>query len=77
MTRQTRYIIIYTAVLFFIGAAFGLLIGMNIGGNYFSTFEFGSWTGYEATGMIGLMVGGLLGGLSGLFIGKRVTKKMI
>ncbi len=77
MGRRTRYILIYTAVLFFLGAGLGLIIGMNIGGNYFETFQLGSWTGYEATGMLGLMFGALIGGLSGLLLGKRVTKKMI
>ena len=45
---------------------------MNIGGNYFTGFQWGTWTGYEATGMIGLLVGVLLGALGGWIIGKRI-----
>ena len=34
-----------------------LLLGMNIGGNFFSDFEFLGRRGYEATGTLGFIIG--------------------
>lgn len=77
MKRETRFALIFGILLFLVGAVVGLITGMNIGGNYFSTFQFGTWTGYEATGMIGLMIGGLVGALGGMIFGKRLAVRKI
>ena len=62
---RTIILIIGGLALTFIMTIIGLLVGMNIGGNYFTDFEFLGGRGYEAMGSLGSIVGGLLGiGLS-------------
>ena len=56
-----------------IGALIGFFIGTYIDGNYYPDFELWTWRGYEATGWIGIIVGGLLGALSGYRIGSRIA----
>lgn len=46
----------------------GLLVGMNIGGNYYTEFEFLGQRGYEATGYLGAIIGAVIGFLTGIFI---------
>ena len=43
-----------------IGLLLGLWIGINVGGNYFPDFEFLGGRGYEATGYLGAIIGGVL-----------------
>ncbi len=75
MGRQIVYILVGAIVLAFIGAAMGLVTGMNIGGNYYPTFQLGTMVGYEATGMIGLLIGGALGAVGGGFLGRSIAKR--
>jgi hypothetical protein len=62
-------------VLAFVGLVFGTLTGMNIGGNYFTSFEFMGARGYEATGIIGSFVGGALGSIIGIILARLILKK--
>ena len=77
MKRETRFGLIFGILLLIVGGFIGLITGMNLGGNYFTSFQLGTWTGYEATGMIGLMVGGLVGALGGWLIGRRMGLRKI
>lgn len=56
--------------MMFIGLVIGTITGIQIGGNYFTSFEFLGSRGYEATGLIGSWVGIALFG----FIGFRLIK---
>lgn len=77
MKRETRFGLIFGILLLIVGGFIGLITGMNLGGNYFTSFQFGTWTGYEATGMIGLVVGRLAGALGGWLIGRRIGLRKI
>lgn len=44
-----------------ISAAVGLIIGALIGGNFFTGFELFGLRGYEAVGVLGLIIGFILG----------------
>lgn len=57
MTKSTMVKGIFIIVL---GLILGLWIGTNVGGNYFPDFEFLGGQGYEATGYLGSIIGGLL-----------------
>jgi len=54
-----------TLVIGFILGIIGLFIAMYIGGNYAEDFVFNGVRGYEATGQIGFIVGGIIGLISG------------
>ncbi len=62
-------------VFVFLGMVLGTMIGINIGGNYFTSFTFLGLRGYEATGQIGMVVGGLLFAMIGFFMPKVFLKK--
>lgn len=62
MKKTILYIIFSLAITFILSIVL-LLIGMNIGGNYFTDFEFMGSRGYEATANIGFFVGIFLGAL--------------
>ena len=64
-----------TLILGFIGMVFGTMIGMNIGGNYFTSFTFLGLRGYEATGQIGMVIGGMLFGVIGFLIPFLIFKQ--
>jgi len=49
----------------FTGFIIGLIIGIQIGGNYFTAFVFLGQRGYEATGHIGSWIGLALFGFLG------------
>jgi hypothetical protein len=55
----------------FAGAVSGLLIGANIGGNWATSFSLGSLHGYEATGMLGALIGALAIGMGTLWFTLR------
>lgn len=57
-----------------LGVMVGLVIGANVGGARAESFSMGSLHGYEATGILGAVVGGVvLGGLGHwLGLGRRV-----
>jgi len=45
-----------------LGAMVGLFVGAFVGGNFATSFELLHLRGYEATGVLGLVLGMLLGG---------------
>ena len=45
-----------------LGAAVGLFVGAFVGGNFATGFQLFHLRGYEATGVLGLVLGVLLGG---------------
>lgn len=54
-----------------IGAVVGLVVGANIGGNWFTSFSIAGQQGYEATALIGTLVGAVTLGATGLWLGLR------
>jgi len=56
---------LFLGILMFTGFVVGLIVGMQIGGNYFTSFVFLGQRGYEATGLIGSWVGLALFGFVG------------
>jgi uncharacterized membrane protein YeaQ/YmgE (transglycosylase-associated protein family) len=53
-----------------IGVLLGLVVGANIGGNWFTTLELAGQRGYEATAMIGAVLGAVVLGAVGLWLGR-------
>jgi amino acid transporter len=62
-------------LIVFLGMVIGTMIGMNIGGNYFTSFTFLGLRGYEATGQIGMVVGGVLFAIIGYLVIKIISKQ--
>lgn len=56
-------------------AIIGLIIGMNIGGNYDLGFKFLAGSGYEATGYLGAIIGGAVGVLLGVLLDIKISDK--
>ena len=54
-----------------VGAVFGLIVGANIGGNWFTSASFGGLHGYEFTGFVGAVVGGMVLGVVGVWLAGR------
>ncbi|HZN16623.1 MAG TPA: hypothetical protein VFB84_00235 [Micromonosporaceae bacterium] len=54
-----------------IGAVVGLVVGANIGGNWFTSFSIAGQQGYEATSLVGALVGAVALGVTGLWLGLR------
>jgi hypothetical protein len=54
-----------------LGTLLGLIVGANIGGNWFTSFTLAGQRGYEATGLLGAVVGGVALGLVGVWLGLR------
>jgi len=54
-----------TLVIGFVLGVIGLFISMYIGGNYAEDFVFNGVRGYEATGQIGFIIGGVIGLIMG------------
>ncbi len=48
-----------------VGGAIGLVVGADLGGNFFPTLKLGNNMGWEATGQLGLAIGLVAGALSG------------
>jgi len=57
--------IFFTLVIGFVLGVIGLFIAMYIGGNYAEDFVFNGVRGYEATGQIGFIIGGVIGLITG------------
>ncbi len=72
---RIAFSIIIILIFGFLGLVFGTITGMNIGGNYFTSFEFMGARGYEATGIIGSFVGATLGVLAGFVLSRLILKK--
>jgi hypothetical protein len=45
-----------------LGIVLGLVVGANIGGNWFTSVSLAGQRGYEATGLVGAVVGGVVFG---------------
>lgn len=71
MNRKVSFGLIGGIIL----ALVGLFIGMNIGGNYFTSFEFLSARGYEATGYLGAIIGGIIGVILGVLLANKGSAK--
>jgi len=69
MARGIVGALIGAGLLALVGLVIGLITGIQIGGNYFSDFEFEGARGYIATGNIGARVGAVIGGLNGAILG--------
>jgi hypothetical protein len=57
--------VFFTLVIGFVLGVIGLFIAMYIGGNYAEDFVFNGVRGYEATGQIGFIIGGVIGLITG------------
>ncbi len=69
---KTMLRIFLTLVIGFGLGVIGLFIAIYIGGNYAEDFVFNGVRGYEATGQIGFILGGVIGLISGWwFLFKR------
>jgi hypothetical protein len=62
---KTALRVFFTLVIGFVLGIIGLFIAMYIGGNYAEDFVFNGVRGYEATGQIGFIIGGMIGLISG------------
>lgn len=51
-----------------LGTLLGLIAGANIGGNWFTSVSFAGQRGYEATGLVGAVVGGVVLGVVGVWL---------
>lgn len=77
MIRKILYGIMGGVVLFGIGLFLGAFIGMYIGGNYLTEFEFAGGRGNEAVGNIGAIAGAAIGALFGILFGMKLADKKI
>lgn len=57
------------------GLVIGMLVGFNIGGNYFIEFEFLGGRGYEAVGYLCAILGAVIGMLLGTIMGVKLSAK--
>lgn len=62
--------VLIVAAFMFTGFIIGLIVGIQIGGNYFTSFVFLGVRGYEATGLIGSWIGLALFG----FLGYKIIR---
>jgi hypothetical protein len=62
---KTALRVFFTLVIGFVLGVIGLFIAMYIGGNYAEDFVFNGVRGYEATGQIGFIIGGVIGLITG------------
>lgn len=76
MNRKVKYAIAGGVILSLIGLVLGLFIGVNIGGNYFTSFEFMNGRGYEAVGYLGAIIGAAIGMILGIWLGIKRSSKM-
>jgi hypothetical protein len=53
-----------------------MLVGMNVGGNYFTNFELFGTKGYEATGYLGFLIGLVIASSTSIFIYLKISKKL-
>jgi hypothetical protein len=56
-------------------AVLGLIVGATYGGNYATDFEFSGLRGYEATGLIGAVLGFVCGAALGSYLVDRLTRR--
>jgi len=54
-----------------LGLLLGFVVGANIGGNWFTSFSLAGQRGYEATSLLGGVVGAVLFGVIGVWIARR------
>lgn len=67
MEKTMRAGIVKCVVLGAVGAVVGLLLGAFLGGNWATGFQLFHLRGYEAMGVVGLILGGALGVLIGAY----------
>jgi hypothetical protein len=58
-----------------LGVVLGMIIGANIGGNWFTSISLGSYHGYEATALLGAVVGGVMFGIAGAWVAQRRNRQ--
>lgn len=75
MKRKILYGIGGGAILSLIGLVIGMITGLNIGGNYYTEFEFCGGRGYEAVGYLGAIMGATIGMLLGALLGVILSDK--
>jgi len=75
MIRKILYGVSGGSILSLIGLVFGMITGLNIGGNYYTDFEFCGGRGYEAVGYLGAMMGATIGMLLGALLGVKLSYK--
>ncbi len=73
MKSKTVFAIIGGVILSCLGIVIGLLTGMNVGGNHSTDFVFMGGVGYEGTGYLGALIGGVAGLLLGALVGLKVA----
>jgi hypothetical protein len=54
-----------------LGTVLGLVVGADIGGNWFTSVSLAGQRWYEATGLVGAVVGGVVFGAVGLWLAMR------
>jgi hypothetical protein len=54
-----------------LGTVVGMVVGADIGGNWFTSVSLAGQHGYEATGLVGAVVGGVVFGAVGLWLAPR------
>lgn len=74
MKREYLFGVLGGFVFLIGGVVLGFLIGTYLGGNYFPHFRLWTFQGYEATGWIGIIVGGILGAVFGALLGFNLAK---
>jgi hypothetical protein len=57
------------------GTGIGLVVGATYGGNYATELDFAGLRGYEATGLIGEIIGFFAGGAFGLLMACLLTRR--
>ncbi len=77
MIRKILYGIVGSVFFLIVGLLVGLIVGSFIGGNFMMDFEFAGNRGYEATGLIGAMVGGPMGAIAGIIIGVSFASRNV
>ena len=73
--RSIPRIVIGAIFIGFACAVVGLLVGATIGGNMAVDFRFAGNRGYEATGVVGALIGLAIGVISGALAFARLPRK--
>ena len=66
--RSIARIVIGAILIGFACGVVGLLVGANIGGNMAGEFHFAGNRGYEATGVLGALIGLAIGSVGGAIL---------
>jgi uncharacterized membrane protein YeaQ/YmgE (transglycosylase-associated protein family) len=74
--RRVTNAVIAGVVGAFLGAVLGGIVGADIGGNWFTSFSLAGQRGYEATSLIGAVVGAVAFTTVGLWLALRRRRTM-